>query len=211
MTRSVLIVIAAVLSFATTCPATAQDAAPSDAALAAQPATAVLPAQVATSSQPAPPKKEAPVGAITGGYIYIASEVMPGSPWNFHLHGFYGIPQVNIKPWFGLFGDFTKSYNTSAGAHENTDSFLGGPIFTALSAKKISPFAFADAGKLRDSKNGTVTSSPVFATGGGLSVKLNKHVAVLFIPGEYIRAYPAMGSQLSSYSSRIGLTLPLYR
>ncbi len=199
MTRSVLIETAAVLSFATACPATAQGAAPSDAALAAQPA------------QAATPKKKAPVGAITGGYIYIASEVMPGSPWNFHLHGFYGIPQVNIKPWFGLFGDFTKSYSTSAGAHENTDSFLGGPIFTALSAKKISPFAFADAGKLRDSKNGTVTSSPIFATGGGVSVKLNKHVAVLFIPGEYIRAYPAMGPQLSSYSSRIGLTFPLYR
>ena len=135
---------------------------------------------------------------------------MPGAPYQFHLHGFYGIPQVNIKPWFGVIGDFTKSYNTSAGAHENTDSLLCGPIFTARSSKRIGIFGFADAGKLRDSKDGMITSTPIFATGGGFTMKLNKHVGLLFVPGEYIRNYAAAGD-LNNFTARFGFTIPLYR
>ena len=168
------------------------------------------PVPEASPQTPPPAKEKGPVGVISGGYIYIASEVGPGMPWQFHLHGFYGIPQVNIKPWFGVIGDFTKSYNTSAGAHENTDSFLCGPIFTARSSKKIGIFGFADAGKLRDSKNGTVTSTPIFATGGGFTMKLNKHIGLLFVPGEYIRNYAAAGD-LNNFTARFGFTIPLNR
>ena len=104
----------------------------------------------AAQMQATPVKEKAPIAAINFGYIYIGSETAPGT-WNWHLHGFFGIPQVNVKPWLGFIGDFTQSYNTSAGAHENVQSILAGPIFTYKSKAKISPFAFADAGRIRDS------------------------------------------------------------
>jgi hypothetical protein len=52
------------------------------------------------------PKLKAPIGAVTFGYIYIASEEVPGT-WQPHLQGFFGIPQININHWFGFNGDFT--------------------------------------------------------------------------------------------------------
>lgn len=151
-----------------------------------------------------------PVAAVTFGYIYLASETAPDGPWNFHLHGFYGIPQYNILPWLALFSDFTQSYNTSRGAHENVQSRLGGFLFTAKSKAILSPFAFADAGVVRDSKSGSIATSPAFAVGGGVTLKLNKHVSFLFIPGEYVRTYAQSGN-LNNFTGRFGIVLPLYK
>ncbi len=154
--------------------------------------------------------EKGPVGAVTFGYIYLASETAPAGPWNFHLHGFYGIPQYNVKPWLAVFADFTQSYNTSSGAHENVQSRLGGFLFTAKAKAKVSPFAFGDAGIVRDSKSGTISDSPAFAVGGGATFKINKHMSFLFIPGEYVRTYAASGD-LNNFTARVGLVLPLYR
>jgi len=166
-----------------------------------------------TSSQVGPPKpseEKGPVGAVTFGYIYIDSEVMPGQAWNSHLHGFFGIPQYNVKPWFSLFADFTQTYNIAHSTHENVQSRLGGTLFTARSKQKISPFGFIDAGVVRDSKAGIITTSPILATGGGFTYKVNKHLSLLLIPGEYIRTYAATGS-VNNFTARFGFILPLYR
>jgi hypothetical protein len=158
------------------------------------------------------PKLKGPIGAVTFGYIYIASEEFPGT-WQYHLQGFFGIPQVNINHWFGFNGDFTESYNTSAGAHQNVQARLGGVIFTAKSSARISPFGFADAGLTRNSHDGTVNSSPTLALGGGFAVKLTKRFGLLFIPGEYLKTWPPTGPNytLNSFTARFGVTLPLYR
>ena len=162
-------------------------------------------------TQPAPTKDKAPIAAINFGYIYIGSETAPGT-WNWHLHGFFGIPQVNVNHWLGFIGDFTQSYNTSAGAHENVQSILAGPIFTAKSKAKISPFAFADAGRIRDSMDGMVTNSPCYAVGGGFQFKVNKHLGLLLVPAEYIQRWPPTGANtLNSFTARFGITLPLYK
>jgi len=166
-----------------------------------------------TSSQVGPPKPteaKGPVAAVTFGYIYIDSEVMPGQAWNSHLHGFYGIPQYNVKPWFSIFADFTQTYNTAHNTRENVQSRLGGTLFTARSKQKISPFGFIDAGVVRDSKAGMITTSPILATGGGFTYKVNKHLSLLLIPGEYIRTYAATGS-VNNFTARFGFVLPLYR
>ena len=165
---------------------------------------------IAGPKAPASNQDKGPIGAVVFGYIYLASETAPGGPWNFHLHGFYGIPQYNLKPWLAVFADFTQNYNTSYGAHENVQAKLGGFLFTAKAKAKISPFGFADAGAIRDSKNGTVAESPGFAVGGGATYKINKHLAVLLIPGEYVRTYAAAGD-LNNFTARVGLVLPLYR
>jgi hypothetical protein len=158
------------------------------------------------------PKPKAPIGAGSIGYIYIASEDTPGV-WHYHLHGFFGIPQVNVNHWLGFNGDFTSSYNTSARAHQNAQARLGGIVFTAKSSAKISPFGFADAGVVRNSNDGTVNSAPALALGGGFSMKLTKRAGLLFIPGEYIKTWPPTGpnNTLNNFSARFGITLPLYR
>ena len=158
------------------------------------------------------PKEKGPIAAVSVGYLYLASETAPGT-WQWHLHGFYGITQVNIKPWFGLIADFTESFNTSAGAHENVHSYLGGPIFTAKSTAKVSPFVFADAGVVRDSKNGTVTNSPIWAAGGGFTMKLNKHLGFLVVPGEYIQTWEVNSPYrtLNNFTARAGIVLPLMK
>jgi hypothetical protein len=168
------------------------------------PASQVHPAAV--------PKPRAPIGAVSFGYIYLASEDSPGA-WRYHFQGFFGIPQVNVNHWLGFNGDFTQSYNTSAGAHQNVQARLGGIVFTAKSSARISPFGFADAGVVRNSNAGTVNSSPALALGGGFSMKLTKRVALLFIPGEFIKTWPPTGpnNTLNNFSARFGITLPLYR
>jgi hypothetical protein len=158
------------------------------------------------------PKPQAPIGALSLGYLYIASEEAPGT-WQYHLHGFFGIPQINVNHWLSFNGDFTSSYNTSAGAHENVQARLGGIVVTAKGGAKISPFGFADAGVVRDSNDGTVKSAPAFAGGGGFAIKLTRRVGLLFIPGEYIKTWPPTGpnNTLNSFTARFGITLPLYR
>jgi hypothetical protein len=200
MKRSFLIVAAALLSSGSAFKTLAQDAAVSTASPAPQSQPAI----------PAPAPEKPPIGAISAGYLYLGSESAPGV-WTWHLHGFYGIPQVNIKPWFGFIGDFVHTANTGVNTHENVEAFLGGPIFTAHAKKKISEFAFATAGKTRDSKNGTVMYSPALAVGGGLTYKLNKHVSLLLVPGEYVRNYAATGPDLNNFTARFGFVLPISR
>jgi hypothetical protein len=158
------------------------------------------------------PEPKAPIGALSLGYLYIASEEVPGT-WQYHLHGFFAIPQINVNHWFSFNGDFTSSYNTSAGAHQNVQARLGGLVFTAKSSAKISPFGFADAGVVRDSDDSTVKSAPAYAVGGGFAIKLTKRVGLLFIPGEYIKTWPPTGpnNTLNNFTARFGITLPLYR
>jgi hypothetical protein len=150
------------------------------------------------------PEPKAPIGALSLGYIYIASEEAPGT-WQYHLHGFFAIPQINVHHWLSFNGDFTSSYNTSAGAHQNVQARLGGVVFTAKSSAKISPFGFADGGVVRDSNDGTVKFAPALAVGGGFAIKLTKRVGLLFIPGEYITTWPPTGRRKSSrrYAQRI--------
>jgi hypothetical protein len=162
---------------------------------------------IPTTNIPDEPK---PVGAITFGYIYLASETAPGGQWDWHLHGFYGIPQYNIKPWIAVFADFTQSYDTSKGSHHNRQSKLGGLLFTKTTRTRISPFGFIDGGYVRDSAVGKVTESPALGVGGGALLKVNRRVSVFLVPGEYIRTYAPNGG-LNNFTSRIGITLPLYR
>jgi hypothetical protein len=158
------------------------------------------------------PERKAPIGALSLGYIYIASEEAPGT-WQYHLHGFFVIPQINVNHWLSFNGDFTSSYNTSAGAHQNVQARLGGLVFTAKSSAKISPFGFADAGVVRDSNAGTVNFAPALAVGGGFAIKLTRRVGLLLIPGEYITTWPPTGPKntLNNFTARFGITLPLYR
>jgi hypothetical protein len=152
------------------------------------------------------PELKSPILALSLGYIYIASEEAPET-WQYHLHGFFGIPQINVNHWLSFIGDFTSSYNTSAGAHQNVQARLGGIVFTAQSSAKISPFGFTDAGVVRDSNDGTVNFAPAVAVGGGLGIKLTKRVGLLFIPGEYIKTWPPTGpnNTLNNFTARFGI------
>ncbi len=166
----------------------------------------------AVESYPAAPapqaKEKGPIGALSLGYIYIAAQA-PTGDWSWHQHGFYGIPQVNFTPWLAVIGDFVSVYNTGANTHEHIEVFLGGPLFTAYSKKRLSPFAFATGGKTRDAKAGTITWTPTLATGGGVTYKLNKHLALLFVPGEYVRNFSATGRDTNGFTSRFGIVLPV--
>ena len=113
-----------------------------------------------------------------------------------------------MKPWLSFIEDNTTSYNTGYNAHENIHSFLAGPQVTLFPKKKLSLSFFADAGKVRDSKAGTVTSVPVWATGPVLTYKLNKHFGLLWVPGEYVRSYQPDGP-LNNFTSRFGIVIPI--
>ena len=194
MRRSLLIAAAALLFVSPVHRAVAQ----ADTRLTSTPASAPA---------PTPPKEKPPIGAVTFGYFYLAPQSAPGT-FVWHTQGFYGIGQINIRPWLAVIEDNTTSYNTGANAHENIHSYLAGPLVTAFPKKRLSVSYFADAGKVRDSKAGTITSVPVWATGGVLTYKLNKHLGLLWVPGEYVRTYQANGP-LNNFTSRFGLTIPI--
>jgi hypothetical protein len=159
---------------------------------------------------PAPGVKpdKGPIAAVSFGYFYLGAQSATGA-WSWHQQGFYGIPQVNVTPWLGFIGDFVSATNTGANQHEKIEAFLGGPIVTAWSKKKVSPFVFATGGKTRDSKAGTVTSLPALAAGGGFQFKLNKHLGLLFVPGEYVRSFSATGMDQNAFTSRFGVVIPI--
>ena len=78
-------------------------------------------------------------------------------------------------------------------------------VALALPCLRVAPRAQAQNAVLADAVPGFGEAPPPEVAPG------KPPAGLLFVPGEYIRAYPATGVDLNNFSSRFGLTFPLYR
>ncbi|MBV8856990.1 MAG: hypothetical protein JOZ02_08680 [Acidobacteria bacterium] len=166
-------------------------------------ATLVALAAVGTRAQEATPRAE-----VFGGYSYGGA----GS------HGWDGSVAFNANRWLGLVADFGGQY-TSIDAPDSserirTHSFLFGPRFSARQNRHVTPFAHALFGAAHNDSRAHeagldlhfADNSFALVLGGGLDVRLSRHVAVRAFQFDYLRTGFFGGTQ---HKGRIAFGLVL--
>jgi outer membrane protein OmpA-like peptidoglycan-associated protein len=184
---------------------------PADASLSSQPGDAgfrpanpyfgnllvVDPPQKNTASSS---EEVTPAFELFGGYSYMRFNVKGlTSHDNFDLHGGTASIAGNVNRWLGLVGDFGgyKVADTPSGTSANAYTFLFGPKFSHRGDRwtPFMQFLFGAA----HAKADVSTSAPGFfsaasfhensfamALGGGVDLKLGKHVAWRIFQGDYL-------------------------
>ncbi len=115
---------------------------------------------------------------------------------------------VSIKKWLAAAADFSNYYGAFQENSLNVHTFLFGPTFSYPNPSRFVPFGFVIAGDSRGSIAGKVTNAFEIGVGGGVNVKLNKHVSVKILPAEYLLATPD-GNARNNYKAAIGLEFPI--
>jgi len=146
-------------------------------------------------------------GELFAGYSYLRiqkpdSMSLNANGWNTSVTG-------NVKKWVGLTADISGHYGSSAYLSDMTDhrlSALFGPTFSYRKISRVTPFAHFLLGVTRQTVQGkipivcpaTVPVCPVlaftqtssaftFATGGGVDLRLTKHVWIRAVQADYVR------------------------
>ena len=141
-----------------------------------------------------------PAVELFGGYSYVRFNVKGlASHDNFDLHGGTASISGNVNRWLGLVADFGgyKVADTPSGTSGNAYTFLFGPKFSHRGDRwtPFMQFLFGAA----HAKADVSTSVPGFfsaasfhenafamALGGGVDLKLNKHLAWRVLQGDYL-------------------------
>ena len=124
-------------------------------------------------------------GEFFGGYQYTrigGAGGIDANGWNAALTG-------NVSRWFGVTADFSAVYKSIGGINANAYTYTFGPKLSAR-GDRVTPFAHALLGGFHASAGlqGLSASTNGFAmmVGGGVDVKVTKHVAVRVIQPDWI-------------------------
>jgi len=130
---------------------------------------------------------------LYGGYDYIrfninasASVLQPPSE-TFNANGGGGQLVYNVNNWLGVLGDVSGYWATNATKAGAAMPYLFGPR-ASLRRGKISPFVQVLAGGILTSSGIQTTgwqSHFAMAAGGGLDVRLSRHVSIRPVEAEY--------------------------
>jgi len=126
-------------------------------------------------------------------------EVFGGYSWaGGNFHGWNTSVTGNLSKSFGLVADFSGHYGSELDGpifvDEDAHSFLFGPRFSHR-GKRLTPFAYALFGVTRFHESATISGQRLSdadtgfssALGGGLDVKVSKHVAIRAFQIDYFR------------------------
>lgn len=135
-------------------------------------------------------QEETPKAELFGGYSYAGG----------NFHGWNASITGNVNKWFGVVGDFTGHYGGSIDEdgfdeRQRVHSFHFGPR-VSLRKKRVTPFAHAlfGASRLQTELTGFGQSFIFddtgfsFVLGGGLDIKVSRHVAIRAVQLDYLRA-----------------------
>ena len=145
-------------------------------------------------------------GSVSAGYNFLRTPT--GSGDHADLNGWYVLPAVNLSKRFSALIDFTNFYGSSRGSDLTVHGFSFGPAYSLTNRTRIMPIVFTEAGVIRSNLAGNVTDAFAWVVGGGVEVKMNSHVNLQIIPGEYILSR-ANATDSNSYTMKVGLTFPL--
>ena len=144
-------------------------------------------------------------GSVSVGYNFLRTPTGNGDHAN--LNGWYFLPAVNLSKRFSVLGDSTNFYGYSRGSDLTVHGFTFGPAYSLTNHTRITPIVFTEAGVVRSNLAGNVTDAFAWVIGGGLEVKMNSHVNLQIVPGEYILSR-ANATDNNSYTMKVGLTFP---
>ena len=120
--------------------------------------------------------QDAPKAEFSAGYSYLR---LGGSGGTNQNGGSFSIAG-NLNRWFGIVGDVGFYHSSLSGLGLNTETFMGGPRFSARSSR-ATPFVqmLVGGARLAAGYNGLSASVTPFAlsAGGGVDLKVSKHVA----------------------------------
>lgn len=114
-----------------------------------------------------------------------------------NLYGWNGAVTENVNKWFGGTADFSGWYAHSNSVNVSAHTFMFGPHFAYRKAGAFTPFAHVLLGGIRASEGyinsettpgGLSQSATKFAAafGGGIDIRVHKHVAVRIFQADYI-------------------------
>ncbi len=145
--------------------------------------------------------QDAPKVEVFGGYSYLNPN---GGD---DLHGWNASVTGNVNKWFGIKSDFSgyyEGYNTVGGAKVRVSDhfFLAGGQFTYRGNDRVQPFAHLMAGTVllrsRATRNCALTTAGCLSdvrisdsgfalvAGGGVDLKIAKHLALRLIQADYV-------------------------
>jgi len=128
-----------------------------------------------------------PRGEFFGGYSYFHAS--PGTSMN---GGELSIAE-NVNHWFGGALDFSFHHGSFGGSGVNVTSIAYGPVFSYRKDPKVTPFFHVLLGAIRGSSGylGISEADTEFsiAAGGGLDVKVGKHLAVRVVQADYVSSH----------------------
>lgn len=124
---------------------------------------------------------------IFGGYSNLTANLTGSS---FNLNGFDVSVAENMNKWFGGALEVSSHFGTEAGFKSDTQSYAYGPVFSYRKNPKVVPFCHALLGAERGGPEYLDISKPEYRfgmyAGGGLDVKVAKHVALRLFQADYL-------------------------
>jgi hypothetical protein len=96
------------------------------------------------------------------------------------------IPQYHINDNWSIIAENDNLYGSPGGVSTNQHVFMAGPLYGRNVGKRLFPFFFAEAGGVRVSSAGDITHSFILVAGPGLTVSLNRRVALHLLPADFV-------------------------
>jgi len=129
-----------------------------------------------------------PRGELFGGYSYFRA----GDAGTGLNGGDFSIAE-NVNRWFGGALDLSSHHGSFAGSGVNVTTIAYGPVFSYRRDPRFTPFFHVLLGAVRGSSGYLGISLPdtefAITGGGGVDVKLGKHLAVRVIQADYISSH----------------------
>ncbi|MGH9649211.1 MAG: outer membrane beta-barrel protein [Terriglobales bacterium] len=136
-----------------------------------------------------------------------------------NLYGWNGAVTENVNKWLGGTADFSGFYGhqttlgpglTPVDVNVSAHTFMFGPHFAYRKAGAFTPFAHVLLGGIRASQGyvGISQDATRFAAafGGGIDIKVHKHVAVRVFQAEYV-VTPFLGLRQDNIRLTAGIVL----
>ena len=143
-------------------------------------------------------KSDAPKVEVYGGYALLRADTN-GTMSQQNMSGWDGAMTVSFNRYFGITADVSGAYKTfsasTAGSFSgklNEYSFLFGPTISFRGKGRVKPFLHGLFGVSRASATATgiataTDNSFAMATGGGVDVKMSKHISIRLGQVDWLR------------------------
>jgi opacity protein-like surface antigen len=139
---------------------------------------------------PATLPAQTPEFEVFGGYSHLFANLNAPS---FNMNGAHISFAQNANSWFGGVADLSFHYGTENGFKVNTQSIMYGPEFSYRKQQGFRPFGHILLGVVRGGNEflGISESAAHFglAAGGGVDVKVHKHVSIRVFEADYLMTH----------------------
>ncbi len=117
--------------------------------------------------------------------VFTGCSYLRGTDLNANFVGVDVSADGNINKWFGMVAEFSHHQVNGHSTWGHVDSILIGPKFTSRGASRVNPYFHTMVGAVRLDRIGPGTAFG-WAFGGGVDVKVHKHIAIRVIDMTFV-------------------------